>query len=667
MGTTMPASIVCPKCGNNYTLEEYEADKFCKDCSTLLEVRAGSKDPNDWKNLFPYEPYPQQVDFINDVQETVVKGGVLIAEACNGFGKTISSLSCLLPSRKKIVYATRTHEQVRQVLLELETINSRTSKKFTAVNLASRDFLCINQECRELPSNEANEHCHVLRKSGECPYTNEFDKAPKGLPVILGRTELIDIGKRLKLCPYFLSRVMAQEADIIVAPYPYIFNPMIRMMTSLDLEKKILILDEGHNIDQVGQEILSDTLTERNLSAAAEEMKLIGKSPRYINRLGEHLLKTESEKPKLVKPRKLQEELEKALRVDIDVFVEGHAPLVESIRAKKLQSGNPPISNLNGILQFFELVQTSQKNKYIGLYTKNYFGAPVIEYRCLDPSLALEPIVKQADGVLIMSGTLSPIGIFSEIIGLGDATQKVYPPIQKSNKIKMVIDTGVSTAYRERTDQMIAKIGRNLAEDLKQVKGGALIFFTQRGFMNTCIQKWQNSNIITTRNGLTYFGGKRFFREGRDARQNRDVVRTYKKAAVMSGGATLTCVFRGRNSEGSNFPGEQARGIFLIGIPYANYGDPLVKAQIGYFDNEKRGLGNKWYTMDAFRAANQSLGRGIRGKDDWCQYWLYDKRYHQQRNLISKWAQGDGIKRRQSKDRKQTSFKRFSDDTIIEL
>jgi Rad3-related DNA helicase len=663
----MPASIICPKCGNEYTLEEYEVDKFCKNCDTLLEVTSGKKEKIDWQKLFPYEPYPPQVEFIEDIQKTVIKGGVLIAEACNGFGKTISSLSCLLPAGKKLVYATRTHEQVRQVLIEVETINSRTSKKFKAVNLASRGFLCINQECRELPSNEATEHCHTLRKSGECPYTHEFEKAPKGLPVILGRTELIDEGKKRKLCPYYLSRKMSEEADIIVAPYPYIFNPMIRMMTKLDLDKKILILDEGHNIDQVGQEILSDTLTERNLSAAAEEMKLIGKSSRYLDKLGQHLLRIDGDKPKLIKPRRLEEELEKVLNVPIDTFIDGHAPLVESIRAKKLQNGNPPISNLNGILQFFELIQKSQKNKYIGLYTKNYFGAPVIEYRCLDPSLALEPIVKQADGVLIMSGTLSPISTFSEIIGMSKAVQKVYPSIQKSDKIKMVIDTGVSTAYRERTDQMIAKIGRGLAEDLKSVKSGALIFFTQRGFMNTCIQKWTQSNIIQTRNGLTYLGGKRFFREGRDARQNRDVVRTYKMGAVTPGGATLCCVFRGRNSEGSNFPGEQARGIFLIGIPYANYGDPLVKAQISYFDQEKRGLGNKWYTMDAFRASNQSLGRGIRGKDDWCHYWLYDKRYYQQRNLISKWAQGDGIKRRASQDRKQTSFKKFSDDTIIEL
>ncbi len=45
--------------------------------------------------------------------------------------------------------------------------------------------------------------------------------------------------------------------------------------------------------------------------------------------------------------------------------------------------------------------------------------------------------------------------------------------------------------------------------------------------------------------------------------------------------------------------------------------------------------------MDAFRAANQALGRGIRGKDDWCHYWMLDSRYAEHLDLISKWAIGE--------------------------
>jgi Rad3-related DNA helicase len=650
-------SITCPRCGREHTVEEYEEDRFCRACGSHLRVGRGTGGGGDeWRRLFPYEPYPPQVEFIMDIQETAGRGGVLVAEACNGFGKTVSVLSCLLSMGKRVIYGTRTHEQVRQVLLELGKINEKSGESYTAVNLASRDHLCLNPECRDLPRNEAQEKCNALRKNDECPYVRDLERPPRSLPCILSREELVKEGRRRDICPYYLARRMINESRVVVAPYPYIFNPMIRRTIGLDLEGRVMVLDEGHNVDQVGQEILSDTMTERGLSAAAEELKLIGKSPRLIERLGEHLLKSDQGKPRLVPAETLQLELERALGMDIDVFIEGHAAYVEDIRAKKTQSGNPPVSYLNGLLGFFDLLQTSVKEKYIGVYTRSYYGAPVIEYRCLDPSLAVAPLVDEASGAIVMSGTLSPLDTFSEIIGLGDATQRAYPSIQKSRQIRMVVETGVTTAYRERTEEMIARIGDAVSQAVEAVDQGVLIFFTQRGFMNECLDVWASRGQVKGRGGRLYLGGKQLYREGSDARRNRDVVTRYKRMAVGVGGAVLCCVFRGRNSEGSNFPGDQARGVVLVGVPYANYGDPLVKAQIRYYNGLRRGLGNKWYTMDAYRAANQGLGRGIRGSDDWCHYWLLDRRYEESLGLISRWAQGDGAEVSRSERLAQQTF-----------
>jgi len=650
-------SITCPGCGREHTVEEYEEDRFCRACGRLLRVGRGSGNGNDgWRRLFPYEPYPPQVDFIRDIQETAGRGGVLVAEACNGFGKTISVLSCLLPMGKRIIYGTRTHEQVRQVLLELEKINEKSGESYTAVNLASRDHLCVNPECRGLPRNEAQELCNILRKNEECPYVSDLDKPPRGLPSILSKDTLVKEGRRRRICPYYLARRMMKESRVVVAPYPYIFNPMIRLTTGLDLEGHVLVLDEGHNIDKVGQEILSDTMTERGLSAAAEEMKLIGESPRFIERLGEHLLKSDQGKPRLVSPETLQRDLELALGVKIEAFIDGHSVFVDAVKTKKMQGGNPPVSYLNGLLGFFELLQTSVKDKYVGVYTRSYYGAPVIEYRCLDPSLAVVPVVEEASGAIVMSGTLSPLDTFSEILGLGDAVQRSYPSIQKSKRIRMIVETGVTTTYRERTDEMITRMGEAVSRAVEAVDQGVLLFFTQRGFMNTCLDVWESKGYVKGQGGRLYLAGKQLYREGTDAKRNRDVVTRYKRMAVGVGGAVLCCVFRGRNSEGSNFPGDQARGIVLVGVPYANYGDPLVKAQIRYYNRLSRGLGNRWYTMDAYRAANQSLGRGIRGRDDWCHYWLLDRRYEEKLQLISRWAQGDGAEVRRSERLAQQTF-----------
>ncbi len=595
-----------------------------------------------WRSLFPYDPYPQQVDFMGDTESTLGSGGTLIAEACNGFGKTVSALSALLPLGKPITYATRTHDQVRQVLAEVEKINTHAGTAYTAVNLASRDHLCLNPDCRGRPSREAQELCGVLRKEERCPYRSEFNDAPTGLPRVLSVDTLVSTGRRARLCPYFLARRVAKTRSLTVCPYPYVFDHKIRMMTGLDLEGRLLVLDEGHNADQVGQETLSDTLSDRSLAAASDELKSIGMNRAPLRRLEDHLAEVIGDEPTLVKAEDAYDNVAHALGGDLIAFTENHAPAVEAIRGRKEKAGEPPLSYLNGVLGFLELLMESRKDKYVAIYQKASYGSNMLEYRCLDPSLAIRPIVDSAAGTLIMSGTLSPLPLFAEVIGLNRAQLRSYPAIQTSDKIKMTIDPSVTTTYRDRGPEMQKKIGSAVAAALKGVPNGALVFFPQRTLMENSLEAWTQAGLIQVSGGRPYLAGKLLFREGRDAKANQDTVARYKAAAVTPQGAVLTCVFRGRNSEGSNFPDDQCRGIALVGVPYANYGDPLVRAQIAYYDRRSMGLGHRWYTMDAFRAANQALGRGIRSREDWCHYWLLDQRYAQHSDLISAWAKGAG-------------------------
>jgi Rad3-related DNA helicase len=595
-----------------------------------------------WRSLFPYDPYPQQVDFMNDVEGTLSMGGTLFAEACNGFGKTVSAISALLPLGKQIVYATRTHEQVRQVLAEVERINIYANASYTAVNLASRDHLCLNSDCRSLPSGEAQELCGVLRKEERCPYRSDFTEAPTGLPKVLSVDTLLTTGRRARLCPYFLARRIAKTRRLTVCPYPYVFDPKIRLMTGLDLEGKMLVLDEGHNADQVSQDTLSDTLSDRSLAAASDELRSVGLNKTPLRRLEDHLAETVTDQPTLVNAEEAYKSIATALGGDLTTFTEHYTPAVESIRERKEKAGEPPLSYLNGVINFIELLIESRKDKYIAIYQKGRYGSNQLEYRCLDPSLAIGPVITKSAGTLIMSGTLSPLPLFAEILGLHRAKLRSYPAIQTSEKIKMTIDPHVTTAYRDRTPEMITQIGETVSAALINVPNGSLIFFPQRDLMERSLDTWTHIGLVKVIGGRPYLSGKPLFREGRDAHANQDTVIRYKAAAVTPQGAVLTCVFRGRNSEGSNFPDDQCRGIFLIGVPYANYGDPLVRAQIAYYDHRAPGLGHRWYTMDAFRAANQALGRGIRSREDWCHYWLLDQRYAQHSDLISSWAKGAG-------------------------
>jgi Rad3-related DNA helicase len=647
---------VCSKCGQLHTLEEFRESHFCRECGRLLTYKdrvetndipkAKAEAPpstSGFLSLFPYEPYPEQLEFMKDAESTLREGRVIIAEACNGFGKTACALAAALSLGRKIVYATRTHEQVRQVLHEVQQINKRVEGEYSAVALASRQNLCLNDACRALPTFEAVEACRVLRQTHRCRYRTKFIFSLLDLPSVLTTRRLILYGKKRNICPYFLSREAAKDSIVVVAPYQYIFNEAIRLKVGLEIEGKILIFDEAHNADKIGQEVLSDTLSERGLRNAERELETLGYSSDIIESLLGYLEECVSEKPMLKSGSDLHEELERHLGDELSLIVDFYGPVVDEIREYKISRGQVPVCYLNGLLNFLSLIESSVRESYVAIYRRSKSGFRMIEYRCLDPSLAVKPVIETAHSALIMSGTLSPLDYFAEILGLEDAECRTYSAIARPENVRAYVDTSISTRFQERNEETLRIYGERIAKLAKNVPNGILVFFPQRALMQQALKVWLRNGFIKKRGSLLFLGKKRIFEEGQTAGENARIVNEYKKATKTEDGAVLLAVFRGRNSEGSNFPHEEARGIFNIGLPYADYKDPIVKAQIDYLNKKRPRLGNLWYIMDAFRAANQALGRGIRHRDDWCHFYLMDRRYASYLRFISRWAVENGV------------------------
>jgi Rad3-related DNA helicase len=592
---------------------------------------------------FPYTPYPQQHEFMRDIREVVGGGGVLVAEACNGFGKTVCALASILPMDRRIVYATRTHEQVRQVLREVERINRSSGKDFSAVNLASRQHLCLNEQCRDLSAIEAVEACRLLRETGQCPYKRDFE-VPPSLPSVLSIRGLRTHGRARRRCPYFLARKAAENCTVIVAPYQYIFNENIRARVKLELNGRVLVFDEAHNADQIGQDALSDTLSERVLDTARRELDAVHVSSTFIDGLAAYLDKRVSESTVPKSGLKLKEELQQVLGVDaVSSFADDFSEVVEEIRSNKLERGDYPVCFLNGVLSFLKHVDSSPAGSYVAIYRRSIRGFNLLEYRCLDPSLAIQPVVEEAAGALIMSGTLSPLEVFTEILGLNGAETRAYSAIADPKNVRTIIDSAVTTRFAERGEAMTRRYGQRLSRLVAEIPHGVLIFFPQRRLMLECLTSWRRIGVLEQAGTRSFLSGKPLFVEGAQATANRKVVEAYKTASKREHGAVLCGVFRGRNAEGSNFPYDEARGVVLIGVPYADFSDPVVKAQMRYLNGKRRGLGDRWYSMDAFRAANQAMGRGIRHRDDWCNFILMDRRYATHQKLISQWAVVNGV------------------------
>lgn len=56
------------------------------------------------------------------------------------------------------------------------------------------------------------------------------------------------MAQKMKICGYFASRSIIPEADIIVTPYQSILSESTRQSLGINLNNKVLVFDEAHNI-----------------------------------------------------------------------------------------------------------------------------------------------------------------------------------------------------------------------------------------------------------------------------------------------------------------------------------------------------------------------------------------------------------------------------------
>lgn len=173
-----------------------------------------------------------------------------------------------------LIYASRTHSQLAQVVRELKATAYRP--KISVVG--SREHLCVNQAVRSTGSNASQQAlCQQLVQRNSC---EPFGKVGEALPAFMAASAagaLLDIEELQKLakahqaCPYYLAREGQAEADVLFMPYNYLIDRRARAGLSLDLKGAVIIFDEAHNLEGVCGEAVSGALTSEELRGAAEE------------------------------------------------------------------------------------------------------------------------------------------------------------------------------------------------------------------------------------------------------------------------------------------------------------------------------------------------------------------------------------------------------------
>jgi DNA excision repair protein ERCC-2 len=217
--------------------------------------------------------------YMKALKQALDAEGHCILEMPTGTGKTITLLSLIVAyisrradaSQRKLVFATRTIEEMGGVLNEVKALTAARERETGAKNalvtigLASRRHLCVHPRVSQNAGGGVDSGCRSITASwvreasrnGEsvelCEYFENFETQGEDCILRPGVYDLHDMreyGRRRKWCPYFTTRHMVRLANVVVFSYHYLIDPRVSSIVSSELTgDTIVVFDECQNIE----------------------------------------------------------------------------------------------------------------------------------------------------------------------------------------------------------------------------------------------------------------------------------------------------------------------------------------------------------------------------------------------------------------------------------
>ena len=593
----------------------------------------------------PYKLRSNQQKVIDTIVKGLTTKNHVVIEAPTGSGKTFTSLASALPfvtkKKYKIIYCVRTNSQQEQVIRELKAF-AKAGTKISAVAIQGRESMCPQQkndnELAKSNWSEKSKICKSLKlqsKMGEagCPYYRKLLRPTKNLvetwsSKVYSAEEFTVNAEKEGICPYELNKLLLKEAQVVIVPYVYFFESFIRkyllgwMNTSID--KVITIVDEAHNLPDWSREAASESLSIESLERASHESQKFGllmgdgTPPTFfldlvvsaLKSLGEfhisendeegllpsHIVSLDSEVPTF------ETEMMSLGRMTLYKLKQQASDLSKMgqlIRQSLLEKGKRPRSYLGSVGDFLCRWLDSIESHSIRLVGKKPLR---LEKVCLDPRVMTD-FLDETAGAVLMSGTLSPLGMFRDLVGLKPESElkrfdSIFP---KENKLVRYV-SDVSTSYKELNSN--PKIWIQLIDKLESIitnfDGNIALFFPSYKILESAL------NEITL--------SKPIYKEYSGMKQEElmNTVESFKSDR----GSILAGVMGGRLAEGIDYPDTSLEMAIIVGIPYPAPGVRQEALQ-HYFDVCFHGKGWEYAVESpALRKILQAAGRVIRSEND---------------------------------------------------
>ena len=615
-----------------------------------------------------------QGEMISDGVRVLSEGGFLLAAAPTGIGKTAAALASALQSsfdnrlsteRSNIIFMTGRQSQHKIVVDTVRKINSRIPDgipKISLVDIIGREGMCDHVEAMTGKCNCEDDVVEESRKSRRADLRQRILEEPRHVDWT------VKYGRARKICPWAAARSAAGHADVLVCDYNHVFVENVREASlpamGIELESSILIIDEAHNLPDRIRSGLERRVTDQVFRRARDNIEEYkGNLQRKVDSLDieeskELIRARELEKQIDALQAPVQEWLEKLkienentrgddLRISTTDFLE---VISKSINGVLDDEQDDDISRVNGMVQrlfsvvideeedseedeqndctriaeILEICIRYRKSPALALVFDHSLEQPRLTSHLLDPSLLGEEIFERCRGSILMSGTLFPPEMYSEILGVPreKASCRIYSSDFPISNRPVLIASDVTSKFTER-EMSMSLIGEHVRAVIENTKGNVAIFAPSYSMLDRVHSDFENLG----------WSSKRVIKEEQRMSKRRveAMISTLYEQKEM-GGVAIFGVLNGKLSEGVDYSDNILDALVCIGLPMA---PPSAKqdALIEYFtDKFDRNRAWKYVSLQpAVNSVLQALGRPIRKKEDRAIVVLLEKRMLERR------------------------------------
>jgi len=528
---------------------------------------------------------------VADVLKALHTNSHAVCHAPLGIGKTAAalcpSITHALENDLTVFFLTPKITQHAIAMNEIKAIEDKYELGLKAIDIVGKKHACTDPVLKHAEPHVFYEVCRRRLKKEGCDHNKVIEVEPG----IWKHKDLFEECIPRKACAYETSIRLAREANIVVCDYfhvllPRVATPFLSHIRK-NIEKSIIIIDEAQNVGSRIRSQLSTTVSDFIVTKAIEESNEFPKL--------EVLLKT------LKALRKLGKGEQYITKDKLPHFSSTEVLDIRNQGLNTMEKTKKTRSYLVHVSRFLEhWKEPGDEFTRILSVKGNRVG---VSCKCLDPSVATKNTMQATPTVIAMSGTLSPMRMYSDLLGMPPQRTGLYQytspfPIENRGNI---ISTTVTTKYEARNNDMFQLIAKQCEEIVNQVPGNAALFFSSYNLMRQVLSMFSTTKPLFVQ------------KENSPAKENTELLNNFISKSAF--GAVLSGVCGGSFAEGIDLPGSQLMAAVIVGVPLAEP-DLETKALIEYY-NSKFGKGWEYgYSFPAMNRAIQAAGRVIRSEKD---------------------------------------------------